>query len=83
MEPAEFKKLEELFYHMINKVEQEYYLYFGLRSIQKKSSCIESIYDHFTLNEETQVFSFQKGSDLPQEIRDTITHAYQQVFIAT
>ncbi len=83
MEPAELKKLEQLFYNMINKVEKEYQLYFGLRSIQKKLDGVESIYDHFNLNGETLEFCFQKESDLPQEIRDNITLAYQEIFLAT
>jgi len=83
MEPAEFKKLEELFYCMINKVEKEYYLYFGLKSIQKQSSCEERIYDHFILDKETQEIHFRKESDLPLEIRDIITNAYEQVFLET
>jgi len=81
MEPTELKKLEELFYSMINKVEKEYQLYFGLKSIQKKLNTIESIYDHFNLNKETLEFRFRKESDLPQEIRTLIIEVYQQVFL--
>jgi len=83
MEPTELKSLQELFYDKIKSIEEEYHLYFGLRSIQKRLDCTESICDHFNLNCETLEFCFQQESDLPQEIKDTITHTYQQVFLET
>ncbi|KIO76318.1 hypothetical protein TH53_15285 [Pedobacter lusitanus] len=81
MTAADLHKRQELFYSVIDQVEKDYYLYFGLKSIQKKLTHTESVYDHFILNHDTFELSFDKESDLPQEIRDLIISAYQETFL--
>lgn len=80
MKVADLQKQQELFYNLINQVEKDYHLYFGLKSIQKRLEKTESIYDHFILNPKTSVLQFKEDSDLPQEIRDVIIDSYQQIF---
>lgn len=80
MTAADVLKRQESFYTIIDQIERDYYLYFGLKSIQKKLSQTESIYDHFILEHNTFELSFDKESDLPQEIRDLIISAYHQTF---
>jgi len=80
MATTDLHKRQELFYSVIDQLERDYYLYFGLKSIQKKLSQTESIYDHFVLNHDTFELSFDNDSDLPQEIRDLIIDAYCQSF---
>jgi len=82
MEATDQQNLRELFYSTINKIELDYSLYFGLKSIQKGLSHIESIYDHFKLDVETLEFGFKLESDLPEEIRSSVCHAYEDVFLA-
>ena len=81
MRVADLQKQQEIFYDLINQVEKDYHLYFGLKSIQKRLEKTESIYDHFVLNSETSSILFKEESDLPQEIRDAIIVVHQQVFI--
>lgn len=80
MTVADLEKQEEQFYNLINRVEMEYHLYFGLKSIQKKMDHTERIYDHFKLDPETFQLTFNEDSDLPQEIREVILDNYHQVF---
>jgi len=80
MRVADLQKQQELFYNLINQVEKDYHLYFGLKSIQKRLEKTESIYDHFILNPETSAIKFKDESDLPQEIRDAILVIYKEVF---
>jgi hypothetical protein len=80
MKVADLQKQQELFYNLINQVEKDYYLYFGLKSIQKKLEKTESIYDHFILSPESMFLQFNTDSDLPQEIKDIIIQRYQEVF---
>jgi hypothetical protein len=80
MKVADLHKQQELFYNLINQVEKDYHLYFGLRSIQKKLEKTESIYDHFILVTETPAIQFKEDSDLPQEIRDIIMQTYHTLF---
>lgn len=80
MATAELQKQQELFYNLINKIETEYHLYFGLKSIQKRLNHTESIYDHFVLNIHQPELCFKKESDLPEEIREIVLATYQQVF---
>ncbi|MBB6500045.1 hypothetical protein [Pedobacter cryoconitis] len=81
MTAADLRNRQELFYRLIDQVEKDYYLYFGLKSIQKGLSYTESIYDHFKLSSETLGLSFNEDSDLPQEIRDLILNEYHGVFL--
>ena len=81
MRVADLQKQQEIFYNLINQVEKDYHLYFGLKSIQKRLEKTESIYDHFVLNSETSSILFKEESDPPQEIRDAIIVVHQQVFI--
>jgi hypothetical protein len=80
MTATDLHKRQELFYSIVDQVEKDYYLYFGLKSIQKKLNQTESIYDHFILNHDNFELSFDHESDLPQEIRDLIIKAYHQTF---
>ena len=80
MRMANLRAQQDLFNQLINRVETSYHLYFGLKSIQKGLMQPESIHDHFNFDCETCVFCFREGSDLPQEIREVILQAYQQVF---
>jgi hypothetical protein len=79
MKVADLEKQQEIFYQLINQVEIDYHLYFGLKSIQKKLDHTESIYDHFKLDPVVGLI-FNADSDLPEEIRDIIIKAYHQVF---
>lgn len=80
MKVADLEKQEEQFYNLINQVEIDYHLYFGLKSIQKKLDNTERIYDHFKIDPETSELTFNEGSDLPQEIKDIILEHYQKMF---
>jgi len=80
MKVADLEKQQELFYKLINEVEVDYHLYFGLKSIQKRLENIESIYDHFSLHPETSELLFKEESDLPQEIKDIIILKHHEVF---
>ncbi|QNK61832.1 hypothetical protein H7F33_14890 [Pedobacter sp. PAMC26386] len=80
MTAADLQKRQDLFYSVIDQIEIDYYLYFGLKSIQKKLSVTERIYDHFILSHDTFELSFDKESDLPEEIRDLILNAYHERF---
>jgi hypothetical protein len=79
MKVADLEKQQEIFYQLINQVEIDYHLYFGLKSIQKRLDHTESIYDHFTLDSEVGVV-FNADSDLPEEIREIIIRTYHEVF---
>jgi hypothetical protein len=79
MKVADLEKQQEIFYQLINQVEIDYHLYFGLKSIQKKLDHTESIYDHFKLDPVVGLI-FNTDSDLPEEIRDIIIKTYDQVF---
>lgn len=81
MKVADLEKQEEQFYNLINQVEIDYHLYFGLKSIQKKLDTTERVYDHFKLDPETFELTFNEGSDLPQEIRDIIQEHHRQIFL--
>jgi len=81
MKVADLQKQQELFYSLIDQVEKDYHLYFGLKSIQKRLEKTESIYDHFNLSSDTAAIHFNPDSDLPQEIRDIIINTHHQVFI--
>lgn len=81
MNAAKGQTQQEQFLQMINEVEKDYHLYFGLKAIQKGLLHPESICDHFRLDNETCAFCFRDESDLPQEIREIILHAYQCIFI--
>lgn len=81
MEAAEQKKSRELFFSAINKVEMEYSFYFCLNSIQKGLSQIESIYDHFKLDQDTMEFCFKTNSDLPFAIKEIISTTYHKIFL--
>ncbi|HEY0177054.1 MAG TPA: hypothetical protein VGC08_11795 [Pedobacter sp.] len=81
MEADELKKLRELFHITINNVEMEYSFYFCLNSIQKGLSRIESIYDHFKLDQETLEFRFKLDSDLPAELKEIISNTYHRIFL--
>lgn len=81
MTTADLHKRQELFYSAIDQVEKDYHLYFGLKSIQKKLTQTERIYDHFILNHDTFELSFDNDSDLPQEIRDLVMNAYHEIFL--
>ncbi|MGY0040805.1 hypothetical protein [Pedobacter sp. NJ-S-72] len=78
---ADLHKRQDLFYSVIDQIEKDYHLYFGLKSIQKKLCRTERIYDHFILSHDTFELSFDNDSDLPQEIRDLIINAYHQTFL--
>jgi hypothetical protein len=80
MKVADLHKQQELFYNLINQIEKDYHLYFGLRSIQKRLDKTESIYDHFILVTEPPAIQFKEDSDLPQEIREIILQAYHTLF---
>jgi ATP-dependent Lon protease len=71
---------EEVFYNLMNEIEKEFYLYFGLKSIQKGLDRTESILDHFKIDKKTRKLNFYLESDLPEEIKRMIVAAYQQVF---
>jgi hypothetical protein len=71
---------QEMFYNAINELERDYQLYFGLKSIQKGLNHIESIYDHFKLDQETNELYFLTDSDLPDEIREDIKKTYNAFF---
>ena len=79
MTAVDLQKRQELFYSIIDQVEKDYHLYFGLKSIQKRLSQTERIYDHFILDQSFGIF-FYPESDLPQEIRDLILDARNQTF---
>ena len=53
MTAADLHKRQDLFYSVIDQVEKDYHLYFGLKSIQKKLCQTERIYDHFILSHDT------------------------------
>lgn len=80
MDTVNVQTLQQSFFEMINELEMDYHLYFGLKSIQKGLLKAERIYDHFKLNKETLDISFTVHSDLPQEIREKILHTYHIVF---
>lgn len=81
MKVADLETQQELFYHLINQVERDYHLYFGLKSIQKGLDRTESIYDHFVFDHDNFELSFNSDSDLPQEIKDHILEVYHQIFM--
>lgn len=81
MKVADLQKQQELFYDLINQIEKDYHLYFGLKSIQKRLEKTESIYDHFILNPGTAILQFKENSDLPQEIRDIVISIHKRVFV--
>jgi len=81
MTAADLRNRQELFYRLIDQIEKDYYLYFGLKSIQKGLSYTERIYDHFKFSSDTLEINFNPGSDLPQEIRDLILNEYHEVFL--
>lgn len=81
MKVADLEKQQELFYNLINQVEIDYHLYFGLKSIQKRLAHIESIYDHFKLDPETFELYFNGDSDLPEEIKDIILRTHKEIFL--
>ena len=80
MKVADLQKQQELFYNLINQIELDYHLYFGLKSIQKKLDKTESIYDHFIFSADTPAIQFKDESDLPQEIRDVIMLTFKRLF---
>lgn len=80
MTAVDLQKRQKLFYSIIDQVEKDYHLYFGLKSIQKRLSQTERIYDHFILDHQSFKISFYPESDLPQEIRDLILDACHQTF---
>lgn len=71
---------QEMFYNAINELERDYQLYFGLKSIQKGLNHIESIYDHFKLDQDTNELYFMDNTDLPDEIKAQITKSYNEFF---
>jgi len=79
MKNADLTSQENMFYSLINEIEKEYYIYFGLKAIQKSLET-ERIYDHFILDSTTGQLNFLTNSDLPQEIREVILSAYQKIF---
>jgi len=81
MNAVSLNNQEEIFYNLINGIEKEFYLYFGLKSIQKGLNRTESIYDHFKIDKKTLKLNFDMESDLPEEIRKMVVSAYQQVFL--
>lgn len=82
MKDADPKSQTELFYDLVDEIEKEYYLYFGLKTIQKGLDKDERIYDHFTLNERDHQLQFLAASDLPDEIRSMLICAHQKVFLS-
>lgn len=80
MTAVDLQKRQKLFYSIIDQVEKDYHLYFGLKSIQKRLSQTERIYDHFILDHQSFELSFYPESDLPQEIRDLILNAHYETF---
>lgn len=80
MTAVDLQKRQKLFYSIIDQVEKDYHLYFGLKSIQKRLSQTERIYDHFILDHQSLEISFYPESDLPQEIRDLVLDAHHQTF---
>jgi|GEM_PF-1588494 len=80
MEALELQKLNISFFSVINNLEMEYSYYFCLQSIQKGLDHVESIYDHFKLDQETLEVKFKLNSDLPAAIRETIRDAHQRIF---
>jgi hypothetical protein len=80
MDALELQRLRVSFFSIINNVEMEYSYYFCLHSIQKGLDRIESIYDHFRLDQETLEFHFKLDSDLPLAIREIIWDTHQQIF---
>lgn len=80
MDTVNVQTQQKSFFEMINELEMDYHLYFGLKSIQKGLLKAERIYDHFKLNMETLDLSFSVHSDLPQEIRERILYTYHTVF---
>ena len=79
MKNADLTSQENMFYSLINEIEKEYYIYFGLKAIQKSLET-ERIYDHFILDSNTGQLNFLTNSDLPEEIREMILSAYQRFF---
>jgi hypothetical protein len=80
MDAIELQKLRVSFFSIINNVEMEHSYYFCLHSIQKGKDHIESIYDHFKLDQETSEFYFRLDSDLPAAIKEIVWNTYQQIF---
>ena len=80
MKVADLETKKEIFHQLISQVENDYRLYFGLKSIQKKLDYTESIYDHFQLDAEDGL-TFNEESDLPKEIRDEVLQVYGQVYL--
>lgn len=80
MEAIDLQKLHLSFFSVINNLEMEYSFYFCLSSVQKGLDHIESIYDHFKLDQETLEFNFKLNSDLPDAIRQVILNTHQQIF---
>lgn len=83
MEAIELKKLQVSFFNVINNLEMEHSYYFCLHSVQNGSDRMESIYDHFKIDQETLEFNFKLNSDLPVAIREIIWKTHQQIFFGT
>jgi hypothetical protein len=83
MDAIELQKLRVSFFSIINNVEMEHSYYFCLHSIEKGMDHIESIYDHFKLDQETSEFYFRLDSDLPAAIKEIVWNTYQQIFFDT
>jgi len=81
MNLSAFKDQHIMFINIIDDIEKEYYLYFGLKTIQKQLDSTERIYDHFKIDRDIQLLTFNKDSDLPEEIRELVFKAFDQVFI--
>lgn len=77
---SDMQAQQTLFNQLINEVENNYHLYFGLKSIQKGLVQPERIHDHYNFDCETCVFCFREESDLPQEIREIVFQTYCRVF---
>jgi hypothetical protein len=80
MDAIELQKLRVSFFSIINNVEMEHSYYFCLHSIEKGMDHIESIYDHFKLDQATSEFYFRLDSDLPAAIKEIVWNTYQQIF---
>lgn len=80
MEVEEWIQREARFKAAIAKLQQEYYLYFGLKSIREGLKDTEHIEDHIRLERERGLLHFRTGSDLPEEIREKIIQLHQAVF---
>lgn len=83
MEAIDLQKLQLSFFSVINNLEMEYSYYFCLSSIEKGLDHVESIYDHFRLDQDTFEFNFKLNSDLPDALREVIRDTHQQIFFGT